>query len=104
PSTTLFRSSSLAVARLHTASGQIQDLAPGAGGPLVTRDGRTIVFFDYGSGRTRRMDADGRNVTPLEFVPAGLGGGPALSPDGRRIAYRSPEGIKVFEFDADGKA
>jgi Tol biopolymer transport system component len=94
--------SSLAVARLRTASGQIQELAPGAGAPLVSRDGRTVLFFDYGSGRTGRMDADGRNRTDLAFVPSGFVGGPALSADGRRIAHRVSDGVKVIAFDDDG--
>jgi Tol biopolymer transport system component len=95
--------SSLAVARLQSASGQIQDLVPGSGNPLVSGDGRTIVFFDYGSGRPGKMDADGRNRTALSNVVGGLGV-PALSPDGRRMAFRVPDGIRIVEFDDGGNA
>jgi serine/threonine protein kinase/Tol biopolymer transport system component len=73
--------------------------------PLVTPDGRRIVFYSDrqdGAG-IWKMDIDGRNATPIKT--ALLQGPPALSPDGRWIIYTAmgKGGLPaLFKMSVDG--
>ena len=62
--------------------------------PVVTADGRYIVFVKWQDGRKNiwRMNLDGSNPLQLTF---GLSEGlPALSPDSRWVIYTSLDGVK----------
>ncbi|HKU75873.1 MAG TPA: protein kinase [Pyrinomonadaceae bacterium] len=62
--------------------------------PVVTADGRYIVFVRWQGGRKNlwRMDLDGSNPVQLTF---GLSEGyPALSPDSRWVIYTALDGVQ----------
>ncbi|HEY0761635.1 MAG TPA: protein kinase [Pyrinomonadaceae bacterium] len=72
--------------------------------PVVTADGRYIVFVNWQDGRKNvwRMNVDGSNPTQLT---TGLSEGfPALSPDSRWVVYTSLDGTKptLWRVSIDG--
>jgi Tol biopolymer transport system component len=69
----------------------------------VSRDGSTIVFYDYDASTMWKMDADGRNRTSL---------GPRLNqvmtPDGRQLVFvdapaGQPAAVRIRSIDATGE-
>jgi hypothetical protein len=50
-----------ALERWRASSQTTEILAPSAGVPQVSRDGSTVLFYDFDTSELWKMDADGRN-------------------------------------------
>lgn len=63
--------------------------------PVVTPDGRTVVYVSRGTGSSHlwRMDIDGRNAAQLTNGSNEVA--PAVSPDGQWVVYSSIDGDRV---------
>lgn len=94
-----------ALERWRASTRTTEILAPSAGAPQVSRDGSTIVFFDYDAGELWKMDADGRNK-----VLVGRGNANhRITPDGRQITFidtaaGSPPAVRIRPIDGAGEA
>ena len=75
----------LGVARRRASTGAPEMLAEGGGYPSVSRDGSTIVYFDFDRQEQWRMDGDGSNRRLLW--------------QGTSIASITPDGRQVVVFD-----
>jgi Tol biopolymer transport system component len=87
-----------ALLRRRQSTGETETLAPAGGSPSITRDGSTVVFFDYNRGRPYKMDADGRSRVELGRVLVI----PSVTPDGRYLVANNPTGDILFA-PVDGK-
>jgi dipeptidyl aminopeptidase/acylaminoacyl peptidase len=91
--------------RWRASSRSTQILAPAGGNPQVSRDGSTIVFFDYDTGELWKMDADGRNKTL-----AGRGNANAqITPDARQVTFigtadGKPPAVRIGTLDGTDEA
>jgi Tol biopolymer transport system component len=97
-------SGSWALERWRAPSRTTERIAPSAGLPQVSRDGSTIVFFDFDANVLWKMDADGRNRTRLGSLS-----GERLSPDGRQLVAvdappDAPATVRVRPIDGAGEA
>ena len=65
-----------------------------AGGPAITRDGKTVLFSPYGSPGLYSVPLDGGPVRELSklFVGSALD----VSPDGRRLLFTSKPGFAIL--------
>jgi serine/threonine protein kinase/Tol biopolymer transport system component len=90
--------SDFALLRRRQSTGATETLAPLGGNPSVSRDGSTIVFFDYDRLGPFKMDAEGRGRLPLTRG----GAGSIVTPDGREIVANTPRAITVSAIDGTG--
>jgi Tol biopolymer transport system component len=70
----------------------------------VSRDGSTIVFFDYDTGELWKMDAEGRNKTLADRGNAGT----TITPDARQLTFveaaaGKPPAVRVRPIDGAGE-
>ncbi|HET9387584.1 MAG TPA: protein kinase [Gemmatimonadales bacterium] len=90
----------LGVARRRASAGAPEMLAPGGGYPSVSRDGSTIVYFDFDKQEQWRMDGGGNNQKRL-----GRGTGiPSISPDGRQVVVFDVPSATLKSIDPAGIA
>jgi Tol biopolymer transport system component len=94
--------SGMGVARWFAATRKTEMLAPSGGLPSVSRDGSTIVYFDYDTRELWRMDADGDNRVLLGPGVGNL----SITPDGRQVVVAdAPSAIvKLLSTDGTGNA
>jgi Tol biopolymer transport system component len=78
---TSIASQGMALSRWRASIQKEEVLAQGGGRPSVTRDGSTIVFFDYDSAELLNMEAPGQKRVPIPG--AGLATLAQVTPDGR---------------------
>jgi Tol biopolymer transport system component len=73
-----------------------------SGFPVVTPDGRHVVFMSNRAGPVNiwRMDLDGRN--PQMLTNGVLDNGPSVSPDGRWVVYEAHPGERLMRVSIDG--
>jgi eukaryotic-like serine/threonine-protein kinase len=88
--------SGFALTRWNASTRATEIIGPSGGLQSVSRDGSTIVYYDYDASERWKIDAAGRNRVRLA-----RGQGPEsngqLSPDGRSFAHvgRGPKGLAV---------
>jgi Tol biopolymer transport system component len=90
--------SGLGVARWRASTSATEMLAPSGGSPSVSRDGSTIVYFDYDTGEQWRMDGRGSNRVRLGRGTNNL----SITPDGRHVVIADVPSAIVRLFAADG--
>lgn len=71
------------------SKGTLRELIPGATSPLVTPDGRTIVYKVFGSGGLWTSDADGGHRTMVLDERLANGSDLAITPDNRVILQKA---------------
>ena len=76
----------------------------GGGSPVVTSDGKYLVFVSARDGKLAiwRMNVDGSN--PVRLSPGPVDGFPSVTPDGKWVVYIKNEGAKptVWKVSIDG--
>lgn len=87
-------SSGFALFRWHADTRSEEMLARGAGNFSVSRDGSTILFFDYERGEMGRIGVAGRSRYPRDFMTGTSVDGFQLLPDGRRFVAVGGSGDK----------
>ena len=91
--------------RWRASTRSTQALGPAGGVPQVTRDGSTLVYWDYDANQLWKLDADGRNKVQLD------GGNPEdrITPDGRWLTSvetraGAPAAVRIRPIDSPGDA
>jgi Tol biopolymer transport system component len=87
-----------ALLRRRQATGAAEILAPLGGNPSVSRDGSTIVFFDFEKLGLFKIDAEGRGRVQLSRA----GASSVVTPDGREVVSRTSGSITVSRVDETG--
>jgi Tol biopolymer transport system component len=89
-------SGGFALMRWRAATKTMEVLAQSGGNHTVSRDGSTMVFYDYDTAELWKADAAGRNRVRLARGQGGAAAG-RLSPDGRLLVFvgPGPQGLGV---------
>lgn len=85
----------LGLARWRASTRTSEVFATAGGGVSVSRDGKTIVYFDYDEGQRIRVDGDGRN----RVVFGNRGPVAVMTPDGRGALAVDPAGTGKIGID-----
>jgi len=90
--------SGMGVARWRASTGTTEVLAPSGGYPSVSRDGSTIVYFDYDTREQWRMDGRGGNRVLLGRGADDL----SITPDGGQVVVADVTSAIVKLLPTDG--
>jgi Tol biopolymer transport system component len=94
-----------ALERWRASARTTEVLGPAGGLPQVSRDGSTVIYWDYDASKMWKMDADGRNKVLLDSRRAG----DQMTPDGRQITSvdttaGAPPTVRIRPIDGAGGA
>jgi Tol biopolymer transport system component len=90
--------SGMGVARWRASTGTAEMLAPSGGNPTVSRDGSTIVYYDYDTREQWRMDGRGGNRVLLGRGADDL----SITRDGRQVVVADVASAIVKLLPTDG--
>ena len=88
----------LGLVRHRLSAGTMEMVAPVGGEASVSRDGSTIVFFDYESGQRAKIGVDGRDRVELGPGPTST----EIFPDGKHFLSFAPPLVTLVVRASDG--